>query len=161
VAINGQPVLSNFDILAQAPPKTALDKAFVVNVTGGQLTVELTGTRDNAQVNALQVGAGGAVPPAPTVTAISPAAGPTTGGAAVTISGANFGGATRVAFGGKPATAFTVTSAGSITATAPAGAAGTVDVTVTTVGGTSVASAADRFTYVAPPTITKVNPKSG
>ena len=44
----------------------------------------------------------------------------------------------------------TVNSATSITATSPAGSAGTVDVTVTTPNGTSATSAADHFTYVIP-----------
>ena len=50
-------------------------------------------------------------------------------------------------FGTTAATTFTVNSATSITATAPAGAAGTVDVTVTGPGGTSTTGAADHFTY--------------
>ena len=43
----------------------------------------------------------------------------------------------RSKFGSTAATSFTVNSATQITATSPAGAAGTVDVTVTTAGGTS------------------------
>jgi hypothetical protein len=39
---------------------------------------------------------------------------------------------------------------GSITAVAPAGAAGVVDITVTTPGGTSTIDPADRFTFVLP-----------
>ena len=41
------------------------------------------------------------------------------------------------------------------------GGAGTVDVTVTTTGGTSATSAADDFTYEAAPTITGVSPSPG
>ena len=59
----------------------------------------------------------------------------------MTITGTDFTGATAVKFGTTAATGFTVNSATSITATAPAGAAGTVDVTVTTPGGTSATSA--------------------
>ena len=90
-------------------------------------------------------------PSAPTVSSVSPGSGPTTGGTTVTIGGTNLTGATAVTFGSTPATAFTVTGASAITATAPAGVAGTVDVTVTTGGGTSATSAADQFTYQAPP----------
>ena len=54
----------------------------------------------------------------------------------------------------------TADSATSITATSPAGT-GTVDVTVTTVGGTSATSPADQFTYVAAPTVTSISPTSG
>ena len=85
----------------------------------------------------------------PTITSISPNSGPAAGGISVTISGANFSGATAVRFGGTAAGAFSVVSSTQITATSPAGI-GTVDVTVTTVGGTSAPTAADRFSFVVP-----------
>jgi hypothetical protein len=73
----------------------------------------------------------------------------------VTITGTNFTGATRVSFGTTPATSFTVVSATQITAKDPAGTAGhTVNVTVTTAGGTSATNSADKFTYFAAPKIT-------
>lgn len=87
-------------------------------------------------------------PATPTVTGVSPSSGPTTGGTSVTISGTNFTDATAVTFGGNPAASFTVNSATSITATAPAGA-GTVNVTVGNFARTSTTSAADQFTYTA------------
>ena len=86
--------------------------------------------------------------PPPVVTAINPSSGPVTGGTSVTITGTDLNGATAVAFGATPAASFTVNSATSITAVAPAHAAGTVDVTVTTPGGTSNTGPADTFTYV-------------
>ncbi|MBW3497584.1 putative Ig domain-containing protein [Janthinobacterium sp. NKUCC08_JDC] len=98
--------------------------------------------------------------PAPTVTSISPTAGPTAGGTSVTITGTGFTGATAVTFGATAATGFTVNSATQITATAPSGS-GTVDVRVTTTGGTSATSAADQFTYVAAPTVTSISPTAG
>ena len=49
-------------------------------------------------------------------------------------------------FGAVAASSFTVVSATSATAVVPAGS-GTVDVTVTTPGGTSALSSADKFTY--------------
>ena len=82
----------------------------------------------------------------PTVTGVSPATGPTSGGTVVTITGTNFTGTTQVDFGSVAATSFTVNSNTSITATAPAEAAGTVDVTVYNAGA-SATSAADDFTY--------------
>jgi hypothetical protein len=94
------------------------------------------------------------------VIAVSPAAGPATGGTTVTITGDGFTGAAGVRFGGAAA-AFTVTSPTSISATAPASAAGTVDVTVANAGGTSLTSAADQFTFVAAPTVTGVSPNTG
>ena len=86
---------------------------------------------------------------APTVTAISPTSGSTAGGTAVTITGTDFTGATAVDFGDVPATSFVLDTATQITATSPAGTAQTVNITVTTAGGISAISAADRFTYVA------------
>ncbi len=85
------------------------------------------------------------VPP-PTVTAVTPNNGPIGGATAVTITGTNFTGASAVKFGAKTAT-FTVSSATQISANSPAGSAGTVDVTVTTPGGTSKTSTSDQFSY--------------
>ena len=96
----------------------------------------------------------------PTVTSVSPTAGPTTGGTSVTINGTNFIGATIVNFGGTSAASFTVNSSTKITATSPAGT-GTIDIKVTTTSGTSAASANDRFTYVLSPTVTAVSPSAG
>ena len=97
----------------------------------------------------------------PTVTSLATTSGPSAGGTSVVITGTGFTGASAVVFGSTSATGFTVNSATQITATAPAGSAGTVDITVTTVGGTSATSAADQFTYVAPPTITSISSTKG
>jgi alpha-tubulin suppressor-like RCC1 family protein len=84
----------------------------------------------------------------PVISNVQPNAGPPGGGTHVTISGTDLNGATSVEFGSTAATSFTVNSANSITAIAPAGAGGTVDVTVTTAtGGTSATGSADQFTY--------------
>ena len=95
--------------------------------------------------------------PLPTVTSIAPDSGSTLGGAMVTITGTDFTGATTVRFGATSASSFTVNSATLISAVAPAGSVGNVDVTVTTAGGTSTASAQSRFTYVAPPVANPVS----
>ncbi|PJJ19003.1 uncharacterized protein YhjY with autotransporter beta-barrel domain [Janthinobacterium sp. 67] len=99
--------------------------------------------------------------PPPTITGVSPASGPTTGGTSVTITGTGFTGATAVKFGATNATGYTVNSATQITATAPAGSAGTVNVTVTTAGGTSATGAANQFTYIPAPTVTSISPTAG
>jgi alpha-tubulin suppressor-like RCC1 family protein len=99
--------------------------------------------------------------PIPEVTGVSPAVGAQAGGTPVTITGADFEGATSVHFGSTAATSFTVDSPGSITAVSPAGALGTVNVTVTTPAGTSPAVAADHFAYLTPPTVTKLSAKGG
>ena len=90
--------------------------------------------------------------PPPTVTAISPTAGPLAGGTSVRITGTNFTGATKVTFGGKPVPNFTINSATQITAVTPSGgAAGTVDAVVSNPFYSTATSAADQFTYVVAP----------
>jgi hypothetical protein len=96
---------------------------------------------------------------APTVTAISPAAGPLAG-TSVTITGTNLAGATAVMFGTTAAASITSDTATTIVAVAPAGV-GPVDVTVTTAGGTSATVSADQFTYVAAPTVVSIGPTMG
>jgi large repetitive protein len=97
----------------------------------------------------------------PTITGISPANGPLAGGTTVTITGTGFTSATTVSFGGTSGTSVTFISATQISARSPAHAAGVVDVTVTTVGGTSGTSAADQFTYLGAPTVTGLSPANG
>lgn len=91
------------------------------------------------------------VTPAPAITAIEPSSGPVAGGTSVTITGTDFTNATAVKFGANNAASFTVASATSITAVSPAGAAGEVNITVTTPGGTSAVVPVGKFTYVTPP----------
>src|SRR5204862_152124 len=95
----------------------------------------------------------------PTVTKVTPKTGPTTGATTVTIMGTNLTGATAVDFGATPAAKFTVTSSTSITATSPAHAAGLVDVTVTTAGGTSAISLKDHYKFT--PLVASVSPTGG
>jgi hypothetical protein len=83
----------------------------------------------------------------PTVTKIAPTGGPTTGGTAVTVTGTGFVAGATVKFGTVAATSVTVSSATTVTCKSPAHSAATVDVTVSTPGGTSAAVAADKFSY--------------
>ena len=99
--------------------------------------------------------------PVPTVSSVSPNAGPLAGGTSVKIMGTGFTSGSTVAFGSKAATSVTFNSVSSITATAPAGAAGAVDVTVTTPGGTSGMSNVDKFIYETIPTVTSVSASAG
>ena len=99
---------------------------------------------------------------APVITKVKPASGPGAGGTKVTITGTNLAHATSVAFGSVNATPFKVNKKGTkITVHAPAQAAGTVDIIVTTpAGGASSPTAADHFTYTGP-TVTAVDPSTG
>jgi hypothetical protein len=89
-------------------------------------------------------------PAPPTVSSVAPNSGLTAGGTSVTITGTNFTGATAVKFGTSAAASFMVNAATQITATSPLGT-GVVDVRVTTAGGMSTVSVADRFTYTSAP----------
>ncbi len=88
--------------------------------------------------------------PVPVVTGIdspSPAIGPNAGGTSVSISGSGFTGATSVSFGSvQNTTPMTVTDT-LITVASPPHVVGTYDITVTTPGGTSATSPADRFGF--------------
>ncbi len=126
---------------------------------GGSVTKAASSEQPHVEIAYTQ-----SLPEAPVVTGVAPPAGRGAGGEPVTITGGNLGEATAVEFGSTPATSFTIDSASSIIAIAPAGGAGTVDVTVVNAGGTSDVSAADRYTYVAPghgPAITDVLPHRG
>ena len=90
------------------------------------------------------------------VSGVSPNAGPAAGGTTVAVIGSGFTGATEVLFGSTPAPSFTVDSDGQITATTPAGTAGTVDVRVQTPSGESAASTDDQYKYVANPCTTTI-----
>ena len=96
----------------------------------------------------------------PAVSSITPTSGPAAGGTTVTITGTNLANAVAVDFGTIAVTKFTSDAAGQIVLNSPAGSS-IVDVTVTTAGGTSATSAADRFTYVAAPVVAGVSPASG
>jgi hypothetical protein len=84
----------------------------------------------------------------PTVTGVAPHTGTTAGGNSVTVTGSNLAGATAVDFGTNPGIGVVANGAGtSLTVNSPAGAIGTVDVTVVTPGGVSAISASDHFAY--------------
>ncbi len=153
------------------------------NTTGESLSLQTTSTLSNTIVNnstsvqtvtytVTPTATGGCgegiaqivtvtVNPLPIIASISPSSSSITGGISVVITGVNFTSASNVKFGSSSATSFTVNSDTQITATAPAGSVGTVDITVTTPNGTSTTSSTDRFTYAFPTTISSFSPASG
>ena len=120
-------------------------------------------------------GSGSAFPP-PVVSAVTPNHGAVGSSALVTVTGNAFEGsgftASDVMFNstdipssngypclGSSAGCFTVTSPTQIILYTPTTvAAGTVDITVVTPGGTSAANAGDRYTFAAPGAYTAINP---
>jgi hypothetical protein len=145
-ASSGVTVTSSTSITATAPAGSSGTVDVTVSTGGG---TSATGAADHFTYTA-----------PPTVSGVSPSAGPTAGGTSVTVTGTGFTGATAVDFGSAPAS-FTVTSDTSLTATDPAGAAGTVNVTVTNATGTSATSSTDQFSYLAPPSVTSISPSAG
>jgi hypothetical protein len=95
---------------------------------------------------------------APTVTSITPTSGPAAGGTAVTIKGSGFLTGSTVTIG-NAATSVNVVSETEIEATTAATPAGSYEVVVSDVGGTS--SGGPSYTYVAPPIVTSITPTSG
>ena len=98
---------------------------------------------------------------APAVAALSQTTGPASGGNDVTITGDGFVPGSTVRFGGQLSPSVYSDNTTSILAQVPAGASGTVDVTVASPGGTSTTTASDQYTYVPPPTVTGLSPASG
>ena len=93
----------------------------------------------------------------PVITGLVPNQGSVAGGNTVTLTGTGFTGATAVHFGATTA-AFTLVSPTQAIVIVPAGAIGTVGVTITTPGGTS---ASVPYTYTTVPTLSGVSPTQG
>ncbi|MBE0611948.1 MAG: IPT/TIG domain-containing protein [Dehalococcoidia bacterium] len=99
----------------------------------------------------------------PTVTFVSPNTGPATGNTIVTITGTGFTSSGMTVKFGAVTAVFTYIDTTTIVAVAPAQSAGTVNVVVTTPGGTSPNTSADDYTYTGTsvPVVTSVSPASG
>jgi hypothetical protein len=130
----------------------------VTSATATQLTVTFNSQPVEATLSAVVttngIGSGSemevaTIVLAPSITSISPAAGPTAGGTTITIAGSNFGNVTAVTISGIAATNFTVNNGQTITATTPAGTRGAANVVVTTADGSSSITAATVFNYTA------------
>jgi len=90
------------------------------------------------------------VHPRPRVDSITPGSGPTGGGTAITIAGADFAPDAAVAIDGQACADVVVVSASEVQCTTPAGVAGAADVTVTNSSTGAAGTAAGAFTYTAP-----------
>src|SRR5438445_412264 len=142
VAFNG--VSATFTVTSS----TAIQATVPAGATTGPLSVT---TPDGTATSASAF----AVLHPPTIASFAPASGPV--GTVVTISGANFTGATSVTFNGVSAT-FAVTSSTAIRATVPP-AADSGPVSVTTSAGT--ATSANSFTVTATLAVAKAGAGSG
>jgi alpha-tubulin suppressor-like RCC1 family protein len=97
---------------------------------------------------------------APKVSELSEESGPEGGEGEITITGSDLAGATTVMFGTHASPLFKIRKVNAIVAVVPPGS-GTVAVTVTTPRGKSTHGSGDMYTYISPPSVTKVSPKSG
>ena len=138
---------------------TSLQVTTPARATAGQVDVIITAAGGTSVTSSVAKFTYAGVP---TITAVSPAGGPTTGGTVVTLTGTGLTNASAVTFGGVAGTSISNVTDTSLTVTTPAGAAGTVDVLVTTPLGTSVAASTAKYTYGATvPAITSLSPTAG
>ncbi|MBV9022698.1 MAG: IPT/TIG domain-containing protein [Streptomycetaceae bacterium] len=136
-------VVSATQITAVSPPSTAAGPATITVTTPG-------GTSAPGTVYFYIA--------APVLTCASPGQGPVSGTNTVTLTGSGLTTTTAVTFGSTPATSFTVVSDTQLTVIAPHGAAGTVQLTVTTAGGTSDPIP---YLYLPAPILTAISPGQG
>ena len=135
--------------ITATPPAHSVAEAVQVTVTNP------VGTSDTAPL-ANDYTYGG-----PTITSVSPAAGPIGRGDSVVIAGSGFNSVTSVKFGIDNATAYTVNSSTQITATVPAGTEfATVQVMVVAGGLATPDTRADDYSYGAP-SVTSLTPNGG
>ena len=135
-------------------PTNATDKIGVADVSGASYgfifpppfdgaTVAPSGTEGGKEVEL-----SAEVQPTPVISSITPDFGPVAGGTTVTITGTDLASASAVKFGDLPAASFKAESETKITAVAPPSAKVIgVDVTATTIAGTSATTKEDRFFY--------------
>jgi hypothetical protein len=135
-------------------PTNATDKIGVAEVAGASFGFIFPPPFDGATVAPSGSEAGkevelsAEVQPTPVITSITPDFGPVAGGTTVTITGTDLASASGVKFGDLPAASFKAESETKITAVAPASAkVGAVDLTATTIAGTSATVKDDRFFY--------------
>ena len=96
---------------------------------------------------------------APTITSVTPSTGKASGGTSITITGSDFLKGVTVNVGANPCSNVVVNPI-SITCTAPRGAVGVTDITVTNTDKQS-ATLASGFTYQNAPTIISISPSIG
>jgi len=135
-------------------PTNATDKIGIAEVSGASYGFIFPPPFDGATVApsggvaGQEIELSAEVQPAPAITSITPDFGSVVGGTSVKITGTNLGAASAVKFGEVAATSFKAESETQITAIAPASTkVGPVDVTATTLAGTSPAVKDDLFYY--------------
>src|SRR5437899_443964 len=115
-----------------------INVTFTPTTTGTRTgTITIADDASNSPQTVNLTGNGTGTNSAPTVSAISPSSGTSSGGTAVTVTGTGFAAGATVSLGGTAATNVTVVSSTSLTASTAAHAAGVVNVVVTNSDGQS------------------------
>jgi hypothetical protein len=127
---NAEPATGSEFAYWAVPPTTTVATAPAATVANGELSF------------------GATILPSPTITTVGTTTGSTGGGTSVSIAGSDFTEVKSVSFGPTAASSYVVNSEGQITAVSPAGAAGSVPISVTTIAGTATSS--QQFIYQAP-----------
>ncbi len=149
--LNATPTFVDTQTLTVTSPANAAGEAVFVRVT--------TGSGQSPEVPAALF----TYTNGPIIDSLNPAAGPTTGGSVVIITGKNFSSPLTVAFGSTSAPSFNINSATQITVLSPShSTAEAVDVRVTKGADVSPVGLATKFTYnSAVPIIAELTPNQG
>ena len=155
--------LDNGNVVAYFPTKNG---AFQQNVISEGVTLQATGpgmpmaAGPNGLIYLVEQNGIYTTTARPIISEISPDTGGIGGGSAVTITGKNLGTNPVVTFGANAAKVVSASQT-KLVVTSPAGAAGVVDVHISTSFGNSVVTTSDKFTYFDRPTVTKIAPDNG
>lgn len=161
VTINGKNFLENPTVLFGTTPVTSIQyvdstKLIVTTPKGtqGDAVVKVTNKDGQFATSTYKYIAN------PVINSIQPAIGPLAGGTKVTISGDYFLQGAIVKFGDLPGNVVSVSQKQIIVNNPPVSSAGSVDVTIENLDGTSVVTP-DGFSYVLAPEVNSVTPSKG
>lgn len=160
ITVNGSDFLAGatVDLGGSACTVSAVTATTITCTTTTHATGAVTVTVMNTDNQTGTLATGFTFDPAPTLSSISPALGPSSGGTSLTLTGANFVAGAAVSIGGAACTVTAETST-SITCTTGVGTAGAQVVTITNPDGQ--ADTYSSFTYLDAPTLTSISPVGG
>lgn len=160
VTVNGSDFLAGatVDIGGSACTVSAVTATTITCTTTSHSTGAVTVTVTNTDNQSGTLATGFTFDPAPTLSSISPALGPSSGGTSLTLTGADFVAGASVSIGGAACAVAAETST-SITCTTGVGTTGAQIVTITNPDGQT--DTYSFFTYLDAPTLTSISPVGG
>jgi len=165
VTITGSAFVANAGVLIGGSPCTSVSVISSTTITcvtpahaAGAVTAQVTNT--NGLVGSAAAAYTYVVAAAPTVSGISPASGPTTGGSVVVLTGTGFLDGIGVRIGGNTCTDVIVSNSTTVSCRTPAHALGGADIRVVNTDG-QVGVLNGAYTFVAPPVIGTITPLLG